>query len=127
VLDVKLLRGGLVDVEFLVHYLQLRHARELAGENLAMLDPDFAVSIPMLIELGLLNPRLWPAYDLMTDVLVAGRLLAPDGAEPPPAAAKALARACERASYETLLRNLEDARACTARQWRRIFDTELET
>lgn len=125
-LDVKLLRGGLIDVEFLVHFIQLRDASQLGGESPQMLSPDFAKAIPMLINLDLLERELWPAYDLMTDVLVASRLLAPDGQEPPRAAAKALARACGRASFGELLADVADARRCVARHWAHNFDETLE-
>lgn len=126
-LDVKLLRGGLVDVEFLVHFLQLRHGATNAADHPAMLSPDFASAIPALIEQGLLERELWPAYDLMTDVLVAGRLLAPEGSEPPPAAAKALANSCGRASYAELVADVATARQCVARCWAKSFDENLET
>ncbi len=125
-LDVKLMRGGLIDVEFLVHFIQLRDASKLAGTNPRMLSPDFAEAIPALIDLGLLERELWPAYDLMTDVLVASRLLAPDRQKPPPVAAKALARACGRTSYGELLTDVADARACTARLWATNFRETLE-
>ncbi|KEO88865.1 glutamate-ammonia-ligase adenylyltransferase [Erythrobacter longus] len=126
-LDVKLLRGGLVDVEFLVHFLQLRHGATNAADHPAMLSPDFASAIPALIEQGLLERELWPAYDLMTDVLVAGRLLAPEGSKPPPAAAKALANSCGRASYAELVADVATARQCVARCWAKSFDENLET
>ncbi|WP_298306848.1 bifunctional [glutamate--ammonia ligase]-adenylyl-L-tyrosine phosphorylase/[glutamate--ammonia-ligase] adenylyltransferase [uncultured Erythrobacter sp.] len=125
-LDVKLLRGGLVDVEFLIHFLQLRHAASRASDHPAMLSPDFASAIPAMIDLDLLERELWPAYDLMTDVLVAGRLLAPEGKEPPPAAAKALARACRRTSYAELLANVASARRCVGRCWTQTFEETLE-
>jgi len=125
-LDVKLLRGGLIDVEFLVHFHQLRHAAQNASDCAQMLSPDFASAIPALIELGLLNRELWPAYDLMTDVLVAGRLLAPEGKEPPPAAAKALAKACGRTSYVELVADLTDARQIVGRCWMKTFEETLE-
>ncbi|MEP1421655.1 MAG: glutamine-synthetase adenylyltransferase, partial [Erythrobacter sp.] len=126
VLDVKLQRGGLVDVEFLVHFLQLRHAAEYADKHAAMLAPDFATAIPALIELDLLERELWLSYDLMTDVLVAGRLLAPEGKEPPPAAAKALAKACGHTSYAELLADVANARQCVARCWAQNFEENLE-
>lgn len=125
-LDVKLLRGGLIDVEFLVHFIQLRDASKLGGENPKMLSPDFAEAIPALIELGLLERELWPAYDLLTDVLVASRLLAPDRQEPPPAAANVLARSCGCSSYAELLSNVADARACVVRHWAMNFEESLE-
>ena len=125
-IDVKLLRGGLVDVEFLVHFLQLRDAAKLAAREPGMLDPDFAIAIPALIKLGLLPDDLWPAYDVMTDVLVAGRLLAPDSKEPPPAAAKALAHACQCDSYAQISARIAEARHAVARSWSQIFDEKLE-
>ncbi|MEM1050871.1 MAG: bifunctional [glutamate--ammonia ligase]-adenylyl-L-tyrosine phosphorylase/[glutamate--ammonia-ligase] adenylyltransferase [Pseudomonadota bacterium] len=125
-LDVKLLRGGLVDVEFLVHFLQLRYAAALAGDTPAMLSPDFAKAIPALIKLDLLERELWPSYDLLTDVLVASRLLAPDGVEPPPAAANALARSCGRNSYAELLADIAIARRCVGNCWAHTFEETLE-
>ncbi|MEE4201549.1 bifunctional [glutamate--ammonia ligase]-adenylyl-L-tyrosine phosphorylase/[glutamate--ammonia-ligase] adenylyltransferase [Erythrobacter sp.] len=126
-LDVKLLRGGLVDVEFLVHYLQLREGHALADGEDAVLAEDFACAIPALAAKGLVEATLWSAYDLMTDTLVASRLLAPDAGRPPPAAALTLARACERATYADLVRDLDAARALVARQWSATFGLSLET
>lgn len=125
-LDVKLLRGGLVDVEFLVHFLQLRHASRLGSLNPDMLDPDFATAIPALTRLGLLGEDVWPAYDFMTDMLVAGRLLSPDGTQPPPAAAKALARSCQCDSYAALVARLTEAREHVAQSWAATFEKTLE-
>ncbi|MHA7820759.1 MAG: bifunctional [glutamate--ammonia ligase]-adenylyl-L-tyrosine phosphorylase/[glutamate--ammonia-ligase] adenylyltransferase [Erythrobacter sp.] len=125
-LDVKLLRGGLVDVEFLVHFLQLRHAAEFGAAHPGMLAPDFAEAIPTLMRLGLVRESLWPAYDLMTDMLVAGRLLSPEGTEPPPAAAKALARSCQCDSYAELTTRLAAAREDVALSWTATFDETLE-
>ncbi|MAY19854.1 MAG: bifunctional [glutamate--ammonia ligase]-adenylyl-L-tyrosine phosphorylase/[glutamate--ammonia-ligase] adenylyltransferase [Erythrobacteraceae bacterium] len=125
-IDVKLLRGGLVDVEFLVHFLQLRDAATLAEQTPQMLDPDFSVAIPALVKLGCVSGDLWTAYDVLTDMLVAGRLLAPDGKEPPPAAAKALARACQCDSYAALCARIADARKVVAMSWAQTFEQELE-
>lgn len=126
-LDVKLLRGGLVDVEFLVHFLQLRHGFEAPDEPVGFLSPDFAKAIPALEQRGLVDHHLWPAYDLMTDMLVAGRLLAPDGKTLPQAAAKALAKACGRSSYAELDRDLAVARRQVTSSWAQIFRQTLET
>ncbi len=117
-LDVKLLRGGLVDYEFLIHFLQLRD-----GEAL---NPDFAEALPMLAERGVIPRSLINAYDLMTRILVAGRLLAPDGKEPPQAAAAVLARSCKAKSYDHLLQHLAEARHEVANAWDSILGTKLE-
>ncbi|MEL6878035.1 MAG: glutamine-synthetase adenylyltransferase, partial [Pseudomonadota bacterium] len=117
-LDVKLLRGGLVDYEFLIHFLQLRDG--------VGLEPDFAAALPMLVERGAIPSELIAAYDLMTRILVAGRLLAPDGKEPPQAAARSLARACQAQDYQDLLRALGEARHEVAKAWDAILGHRLE-
>ena len=117
-LDIKLLRGGLIDYEFLIHYLQLRE-----GEGL---EPDFAKALPMLADKGLILHSLIGAYDLMTRFLVAGRLLAPDGEEPPQAAATALARSCKAETFDDLLRHLTEARHEVAHSWEAILGRTLE-
>jgi glutamate-ammonia-ligase adenylyltransferase len=126
-LDVKLQRGGLVDMEFLVHCLQLQHASRLAASEPDLLNPDLPSAIRVLVRHELVPEALLSAYLLMTDILVAGRLLAPDGRQPPAAAAKALAQACHRNSYAELLRDLAVARSCVAHAWAGIFDQTLET
>ncbi len=125
-LDVKLMRGGLVDIEFLVHYLQLREGQHLAEHHPYALKPQLDVAIGALANAGLVSKDFEQAHRLMTDLLVAGRLLVPDGIEPPPAAAKALARACQRESYAELTRDLAVARKSVAALWQKIFEQPLE-
>ncbi|WP_298471010.1 bifunctional [glutamate--ammonia ligase]-adenylyl-L-tyrosine phosphorylase/[glutamate--ammonia-ligase] adenylyltransferase [uncultured Erythrobacter sp.] len=125
-LDVKLARGGLVDVEFLVHFVQLREAKNLSVSRPDAMSPNLSVAIGNLVERGLLPADFAQAHDLLTDLLVAGRLLAPDGVEPPPAAANALARACRRESFAELTQDLAVSRACVAAAWADIFDQQLE-
>lgn len=122
-LDVKLLRGGLVDIEFLVQFVQLRSAGNLPGEALS---PDLSLALATLVKSGELKQGVADAHRLMTDALVAGRLLAPDGKEPTRAAAKALARACNRSSYAELMHDLAVARNDVARDWHAIFGQNLE-
>jgi [glutamine synthetase] adenylyltransferase / [glutamine synthetase]-adenylyl-L-tyrosine phosphorylase len=118
ILDAKLLRGGLVDLEFLVHYLQLRER--------AAFDPDLGVAVAGLIDAGLLDPSMAEAHDLLTRMLVATRLLAPDLDPPAPAAARVLARACGHESLDALLQACTAARHGVAVEWRRHFGCELE-
>ncbi|MCL4672586.1 MAG: bifunctional [glutamate--ammonia ligase]-adenylyl-L-tyrosine phosphorylase/[glutamate--ammonia-ligase] adenylyltransferase [Sphingomonadaceae bacterium] len=117
-LDAKLLRGALVDLEFLVHYLQLRERRAFS--------PDLGLAVDGLVEAGLLDPGLRTAHDLLTRMLVATRLLAPDLAMPPAPADTVLARACGHDRADALLRACTLARHGVAREWQRHFDTELE-
>ncbi|MGX7927445.1 bifunctional [glutamine synthetase] adenylyltransferase/[glutamine synthetase]-adenylyl-L-tyrosine phosphorylase [Tsuneonella sp. HG094] len=108
-LDAKLLRGGLVDLEFLIHFLQLR-------ERTAF-DPDLRTALGGLAGAGLVPDALTGALDLMSRLLVAGRLLAPDLAEPPPAAAAALAEACGMADVPALLHAFALARQEVGKAW----------
>jgi glutamate-ammonia-ligase adenylyltransferase len=123
---VKLLRGGLVDLEFLVHYLQLRYGPDLANSHPKALFPDLASAIDALCDADLVEGTLADAHALMTTMLVAGRLLAPGGAEPPPCGADALALACGRATYAELVTDLTVARHRVARAWTDIFEQQLE-
>ncbi len=117
-LDVKLLRGGLVDCEFLVHYLQLR-------ENIAF-SPALEVAIAELAEAGLLPAEFAHWHAALTRLLVSARLLAHDGEMPPETARPVLARACGAEDFDSLLQKLEEARQGVAAQWQRHFDEILE-
>ncbi|MCX9146925.1 bifunctional [glutamate--ammonia ligase]-adenylyl-L-tyrosine phosphorylase/[glutamate--ammonia-ligase] adenylyltransferase [Erythrobacter sp. WG] len=127
--DAKLARGGLVDIEFLVHYLQLRgeaaDGRPLAEAAPHALSPDMEVALAGLAAAGLVPAGLAEPHALMTRMLVAGRLLAPDGREPPPSGARALARACGHASYAALLDAFADARQSVAAAWNAILGTDI--
>ena len=117
-LDAKLLRGGLVDLEFLVHFLQLR---ERTG-----FDPDLGVALKHLAEAGLVPASLPDAYAMMARLLVAARLLAPELGPPPAAASDALARACGMGNLDALLRLFTEARTEVAAAWHAIFGLTLE-
>jgi glutamate-ammonia-ligase adenylyltransferase len=118
-LDLKLLRGGLVDCEFIVHFLQLREGLEPA--------PALDVAIAALVARSLLDPSFADAQRLMARVQVVARLLAPDGDWPAPAARPALARAAGETDCAALQLALAEARRIVASAWARIFEQELET
>lgn len=117
-LDAKLLRGGLVDLEFVVHYLQLR---DRIGFS-----PDLGKACAALAVADLVPAELIEAHDFLTRLLVAGRLLAPDLEQPPPAAARALAQACGCEDFPALLRHLGEARQEIAAAWSQAFGETLE-
>ncbi|WP_404482855.1 bifunctional [glutamine synthetase] adenylyltransferase/[glutamine synthetase]-adenylyl-L-tyrosine phosphorylase [Novosphingobium sp. BL-52-GroH] len=119
-LDVKLARGGLVDLEFIVHFVQLR-------ERGPGLDPDLGEAVRALVIAGLVPEPLVAAHDALTRLLVAGRLLAPDAQVPGAAACMALVRACGYEDWETLERGLAEARAHVAAAWHEAFGETLET
>ncbi len=117
-LDIKLQRGGLVDCEFLVHYLQLREERAFA--------PDLGEAIAELADAGLVKPELGAAHDLMSRLLISARLIAPEFEVPSKQAATRLASLCLVADYQTLLQSLHHARQCVAEHWLDLFEQELE-
>ena len=121
-LDVKLARGGLVDLEFIVHYLQLR-------EHMG-LDPDLGRAIGALSAAGLLPPDLRAAYDLLVRLLIVVRLVAPDGMFPPEASRCIVANACCPESgggdWNALLDAVRKARQRIAAAWKQVFGEELE-
>lgn len=117
-LDVKLARGGLVDLEFLVQFFQLRDGRGLT--------PDLGEAVRTLAREGTLDEALIDAHDAMTRFLVAARLLAPDSQVPVPAAREALAKACRYGDWDTVLSKLDAARAQVALAWQKAFGEILE-
>ncbi len=117
-LDVKLLRGGLIDSEFLIHYLQLREGIGL--------DPAIEKACAALAEAGLLPADHAANHLTLTRFLAAGRLFTPDGGEPSDAAKPVLAQACGQPDYAELLQSLTRARQEIAEQWHAHFNEELE-
>ena len=108
-LDVKLLPGGLVDLEFAVHRTQL-----IARTGF---DPDLGRAIALLVERGLMPAGMAPAHDVLTRALVAFRLLIPDGQEPAPATRPLIARAMGVADWDAVVETLEATRQEVTRVW----------
>ncbi|CAH0497866.1 bifunctional [glutamate--ammonia ligase]-adenylyl-L-tyrosine phosphorylase/[glutamate--ammonia-ligase] adenylyltransferase [Novosphingobium sp. CECT 9465] len=117
-LDVKLARGGLVDIEFMVHFLQLR-------DHVAR-TPDLGEAISTLENAGLLPPGIRAAHDLMARLLVVVRLVAPDGMFPPEASRSIVALACGLESWDLLLDAVLQVRRAVAAAWHRVFEMALE-
>lgn len=117
-LDVKAVRGGLVDIEFIVHFLQLR-------DHLGLV-PAIPAALALLVEAGTLDPAMLDAHRTLGGFLVAARLLAPDAEEPPAAARAALASACECSDWQGLLDKLAESRRAVAAAWAATFGEKLE-
>jgi glutamate-ammonia-ligase adenylyltransferase len=110
--DIKLGEGGLVDLEFAVHTLQLLHRIGL--------DPHLEVALADLEKAGLVGADVDPALRLLTRMLVMSRLVAPNSAEPPEATRPLVAAACGVAGWDVLLAAHDDARQRISRLWRQV-------
>jgi glutamate-ammonia-ligase adenylyltransferase len=114
--DIKLGEGGLVDLEFAVHTLQLR-----SGVGL---HPQLERALADLVAAGLATPDIDPALRLLTRMLVTLRLVSPNSAEPPPASRPLVARACGLPDWEALLAAHGAARQRVAEFWREVAQGE---
>ncbi|MBC2670325.1 bifunctional [glutamine synthetase] adenylyltransferase/[glutamine synthetase]-adenylyl-L-tyrosine phosphorylase [Novosphingobium piscinae] len=117
-LDAKLLRGGLVDLEFIVHFLQLA-----TGQGLS---PALPQALRGLAGVGLVPERLALAHDRLTRLLVAARLLAPKADEHRAGPRSALAAATGYANWDSVTAGLVEARTIVAEAWRQVFEDKLE-
>ena len=113
-LDVKLLLGGLVDLEFTVHLTQLA---ERTG-----FDPDLGRAIDALVDAGLLPPALRAAHDLLTRLLVITRLVAPDGAVPDAATRALIVDAMGAADWAALVALIDATRQEVRQGWQQAIE-----
>ncbi len=118
--DVKLARGGLVDLEFLVHFLQLRGRTAFT--------PDLRAALTLLAAAGQVPPGLNAAYDTLARVLGVLRLVS---AGPVPRrfaapVAALLARAAGAGDVAAAEATVGLAKAAVRAAWSDIFETERE-
>jgi glutamate-ammonia-ligase adenylyltransferase len=111
-LDVKLGRGGLVDLEFAVHVLQLtRHVG---------LSPRLEVALEQLVVEGSVLENVLDAQKLLTRMLVMLRLVAPGDVKPTAETWQLVAEACGAQSWDALLAQHGAARQSIAALWNGI-------
>ncbi len=110
-LDVKLGEGGLVDLEFAIHTLQLIHGKGL--------DPRLEVAIAGLAEAGLADPVINQDMRLLLSLLVTLRLVA-QGGQPATASRQLVAEACGQPDWQTLLDAERAARHRIASFWSEV-------
>ncbi|MBV9840842.1 MAG: bifunctional [glutamine synthetase] adenylyltransferase/[glutamine synthetase]-adenylyl-L-tyrosine phosphorylase [Sphingomonadaceae bacterium] len=107
--DVKLIDGGLVDLEFAVHVTQLARRDGFV--------PELGRAVEALADAAALPPELVEAGRLLSRLLVTLRLVAPGGAEPSEAARPLVASACGQPDWPSLVAAYEKARACVREAW----------
>ncbi|MBL0922922.1 MAG: bifunctional [glutamine synthetase] adenylyltransferase/[glutamine synthetase]-adenylyl-L-tyrosine phosphorylase [Sphingomonadaceae bacterium] len=112
-LDVKLLAGGLVDLEFIVHALQL--------EKHVALHPQLGRAVDGLVAAGYLPPDFAQAYALLGRLLVMIRLIAPDCNVPPEAAQALIAKSLDHEDWDSLMAAIRDYRGVVTAEWERLF------
>ncbi|NCN85138.1 MAG: bifunctional [glutamine synthetase] adenylyltransferase/[glutamine synthetase]-adenylyl-L-tyrosine phosphorylase [Sphingomonadales bacterium] len=110
-LDTKLMEGGLVDWEFIIHFLQLK-----TGEAL---HPQLGKAVRALVAAGHLGEDMIAAHELMTRLLVALRLMSPDCDFPPETSRALIAKAAGQESWDALLGGYDRARQCVIDEWNR--------
>ena len=111
-IDVKLGPGGLVDLEFSVHVLQLtRHVG---------LDTRLEVALDQLAADSLVDANIVGALKLLSRMLVMMRLVAPGDVKPTVETWQLVAEACGAANWDELLAEQDAARQRIAALWNRI-------
>ncbi len=115
-LDVKLGPGGLVDLEFAVHTLQLT--------SHVGLDPRLEVAIADLAEAGLIDPEADADLRVLSRILVVLRLVAPGGREPAEQSRQLVAQRCGHDNWDSLLEALGLARHRIEQRWRKVRENE---
>ncbi len=127
--QVKHLRGGLVDAEFIAQYLQLRHA----ARHPEVLATNTIAAYERLAERGLLQPevaaeliaatRLWQAVQGFLRLTVAGGF---DAAGAPESLRQALAEAAGAADFAALEARVTATAERVLGHFRRLIETPAE-
>ncbi len=110
--DIKLGPGGLVDLEFAVHTLQLTHHIGL--------DPRLEVALAALVEAGLIDEGADPDLRLLSRILVVLRLVAPEGMEPPEQSRELVAGLCRHDDWPALVAAIDAARNRVSARWAEV-------
>jgi glutamate-ammonia-ligase adenylyltransferase len=108
-LDIKLGPGGLVDLEFAVHTLQLT--------THVGLDPRLEVALEALVEAGHIDEGADPDLRLLSRMLVVLRLVSGKAMEPAEQSQELVATLCGYADWASLLAAVDAARQRVAARW----------
>jgi glutamate-ammonia-ligase adenylyltransferase len=111
-LDVKLGPGGLVDLEFAIHVLQLTTKTGL--------HPQLGAAIDELVANGFVGTNIVEAQRLLTQMLVTIRLIAPETTTPSEESCELMAKACGSDYWNDLLARHDEARQSVSALWNRV-------
>lgn len=115
-LDIKLGDGGLVDLEFAVHTLQLT--------NRTAFDPRLEVAIEALARAGLIDGGADADLRLLSRMLVVLRLVSTQGMEPAEESHELVARLCGFEEWDALVTAVQAARGRIAGRWAKVRESE---
>jgi len=115
-LDIKLGPGGLVDLEFAVHTLQLT--------TQVGLDPRLEVALAALVDAGLIDDQTDPDLRLLSRMLVVLRLVGTKEMEPAEQSHGLVATLCGFEDWSSLLAAVDDARQRIAARWATVKGSE---
>ncbi len=113
-LDVKAMRGGLIDIEFIIHALQL-------GTGTALF-PQLSTAIDALVAQNLLPPEFAKAHDFLTRLLIIIRLVAPDTQLPAAPTQALIAQNMDMADWPCVETQIKLAQGIVLTQWAQLFD-----
>ena len=116
-LDIKLGPGGLVDLEFAVHVLQLVHGLGF--------DPRLEHAIAALVDAGHIDMQADADLRLLSRILVTMRLVAPDGSVPPRESRPLVAEVCSYPDWDALLAAHDEARQRVAALWAAVREGKI--
>jgi glutamate-ammonia-ligase adenylyltransferase len=111
-LDIKLGPGGLVDLEFAVHTLQLT--------THVGLDPRLEVALEALVEAGAIDDGADPDLRLLSRMLVVLRLVSAKAMEPAEESRTLVASLCGHEDWPSLLAAIDEARHRVAARWAKV-------
>ena len=107
--DVKLVDGGLVDLEFAVHVNQL-------GHHLGI-HPRLRTAIRSQVSGGLMDAAMIGAHATLSRMLIVLRMLSPHCHEPAPGQRRVIAQACGFDEWEALVAAYGAARDAVRQAW----------
>ena len=110
--DIKLGPGGLVDLEFAVHTLQLVSHKGL--------DPRLEIALAELTGAGLIDSATDSDLRLLSAVLVVLRLVAPGPMEPAETSRALVAGLCGQPDWQSLVAAIDSARQRNQERWGQV-------
>lgn len=113
-LDVKWVSGGLMDMIFIVHTLQL--------ETQVGMKPELTLAIDELITAGYLTSDFADAYNMMIRLKMLVCILAPDYAIPDEKTRQMITTRLDYGDWNELMQSLMYYRGVVVAQWQNIFD-----